>query len=35
MDIAAHYLEEAARQLRGHKRMAEGAMAQLSDDDFF
>jgi len=35
MDIAAHYREEAARQLRGHKRMAEGAMAQLSDDDFF
>lgn len=35
MDLAAHYLEEAARQLRGHKRMAEGAMSQLSDEDFF
>ena len=35
MDLAAHYLEEAARQLRGHKRMAEGAMSQLSDEEFF
>ena len=35
MDVAAHYLEEAARQLRGHKRMAEGAMSQLSDEEFF
>ena len=35
MDLAAHYLEEAARQLRGHKRMAEGAMTQLSDEEFF
>jgi hypothetical protein len=35
MDLAAHYLEEAGRQLRGHKRMAEGAMAQLNDDEFF
>lgn len=34
-DIAAHYLEEARRQLRGHKRMGEGAMSQLSDQDFF
>lgn len=34
-DAAAHYLEEARRQLRGHKRMGEGAMAQLSDQDFF
>jgi Protein of unknown function (DUF1572) len=35
MDLAAHYLEEAARQLRGHKRMAEGAMSQLIDEEFF
>lgn len=35
MDLAAHYLEEAQRQLRGHKRMAEGAMAQLSDQELF
>jgi hypothetical protein len=34
-DIATHYLEEAERQFRGHKRMAEGAMAQLRDEDFF
>jgi hypothetical protein len=34
-DIAAHYLEEAGRQFRGHKRMAESAMAQLRDEDFF
>ena len=35
MDLAAHYLEEAARQLRGHKRMAEGAMSQLGDQELF
>ncbi len=35
MDLAAHYLEEAARQLRGHKRMAESAMSQLNDEEFF
>jgi hypothetical protein len=34
-DIAAHYLEEAGRQFRGHKRMAESAMSQLGDEDFF
>ena len=34
-DIASHYLEEARRQMRGHKRMAEAAMAQLADEDFF
>ncbi|HZZ15926.1 MAG TPA: DUF1572 family protein [Candidatus Sulfotelmatobacter sp.] len=34
-DIAAHYLEEAGRQFRGHKRMAESAMSQLRDEDFF
>src|ERR1051326_5013977 len=34
-DAANHYLEEARRQLRGHKRMAEGAMTQLRDEDFF
>jgi hypothetical protein len=34
-DLASHYLEEARRQLRGHKRMGEAAMAQLRDDDFF
>ncbi len=34
-DLATHYLEEARRQLRGHKRMGEGAMTQLRDEDFF
>src|SRR5258708_15151141 len=34
-DLATHYIEEARRQMRGHKRMGEGAMAQLRDDDFF
>jgi hypothetical protein len=34
-DPAAHYIEEARRQLRGHKRMGEGAMSQLTDTDFF
>jgi hypothetical protein len=35
IDVASHYLDEARRQFRGHKRMAEGAMAQLRDEDFF
>jgi len=36
MSVAgAHYLEESRRQLRGHKRMGEGAMNQLRDEDFF
>lgn len=34
-DVAAHYLEEAGRQMRGHKRMGESAMAQLKDREFF
>lgn len=34
-DVATHYLDEIRRQLRGHKRMAESAMAQLSDQEFF
>jgi hypothetical protein len=33
--MAAHYLDEARRQFRGHKRMGENAMAQLRDEDFF
>jgi len=35
IDIASHYLDEIRRQLRGHKRMAESAMAQLDDQEFF
>jgi hypothetical protein len=34
-DIGAAYLDEARRSLRGHKRLAEGAFAQLSDAEFF
>jgi hypothetical protein len=34
-DLAGHYLDEARRQMRGHKRMGEGAMSQLSDAHFF
>ncbi|MFZ0761558.1 MAG: DUF1572 family protein [Candidatus Sulfotelmatobacter sp.] len=34
-DTSSHYLDEARRQLRGHKRMGEGAMSQLRDEDFF
>jgi len=34
-DLASHYLEEIKRQMRGHKRMAENAMVQLEDKDFF
>src|SRR5947209_19800614 len=34
-DIASAYLDEARRSLRGHKRLAEGAIAQASDDELF
>ena len=34
-DLATHYLDEARRQFRGHKRLGEAAMAQLKDEDFF
>jgi len=34
-DLAAHYIEEARRQMRGQKHMGEGAMAQLREEDFF
>ena len=34
-DLAAHYLDEARRQMRGHKRMGEAAIAQLQDQEFF
>jgi hypothetical protein len=33
--LAAHYLDEIRRQLRGHKRMAESAIVQLDDADLF
>jgi hypothetical protein len=34
VDPLVHYLEEARRQMGGHKRMGEGAMAQLKDEEF-
>jgi hypothetical protein len=34
-NLSTHYLDEARRQMRGHKRMGEGAMAQLQDQEFF
>src|SRR3982074_3724304 len=34
-DIAKHYLEEVRHQFRGHKRLAEGAIAQLKDEELF
>jgi uncharacterized damage-inducible protein DinB len=33
--LAVHYLEEILRQLRGHKRLAEGALAQVTEEEFF
>jgi hypothetical protein len=33
--ISAAYLDEAFRSLRGHKRLAEGAFAQIDDEQFF
>jgi Protein of unknown function (DUF1572) len=34
-NISSAYLEEAFRSFRGHKRLAEGAFAQLNDEEFF
>jgi hypothetical protein len=33
--LESQYLEEIRRQFRGHKRMGEAALAQLSDKEFF
>src|SRR5438477_2656065 len=33
--IAADYMKEASRSLRAYKRLAEGALAQVHDDEFF
>jgi uncharacterized damage-inducible protein DinB len=35
MDIGQAYMEEALRSLRGHKRLAEGALSQVSDKELF
>jgi hypothetical protein len=34
-DVAAQYLDEARRQFRGYKRLGEGAIAQLKDEELF
>ncbi|MGO9084924.1 MAG: DUF1572 family protein [Candidatus Sulfotelmatobacter sp.] len=34
-EVSKHYLDEARRQMRGHRRMGENAMEQLRDEDFF
>jgi Protein of unknown function (DUF1572) len=34
-DVASIYLDEARRQFRGNKRLAEGAIAQLKDEELF
>jgi hypothetical protein len=35
IDLASHYLDEVRRQFRGYKRLGEGAMAQLEDEELF
>jgi hypothetical protein len=34
-DVVSHYLDEARRQFRGNKRLADGAMAQVKDEELF
>jgi uncharacterized damage-inducible protein DinB len=34
-DLSTRYLDEVFRSLRGHKRLADDAIAQLSDQQFF
>ena len=34
-EVSKHYLEEARRQMEGYKRLGEGALSQLSDQEFF
>ena len=33
--LAEHYLEDAAKVFRGQKKLADGAVAQVSDEEFF
>ena len=33
--LAEHYLKDAARVFRGQKKLADGAVAQVSDEEFF
>ena len=34
-DLASQYLDEAMRQFRGHKRLTEGALSQLKNEEIF
>lgn len=34
-EVSKHYLEEVRRQMAGYKRLGEGALSQLSDEEFF
>ena len=34
-DLGSHYLDEVNRQFRGYKRLGEGAMSQLKDNELF
>lgn len=34
-DLATHYLDEVRRQFRGYKRLGEGAITQLKDEELF
>ncbi len=34
-EVEKHFLEEVRRQFRGHKRLGEGAIAQVKDDELF
>ena len=34
-EVAAAYLDEARRQFRGYKRLGEGALAQITDEELF
>lgn len=35
MNLATHYLEEALHQMKAHKRLADGALHQVTDEEFF
>ena len=34
-ELAAHYLDEVRRQMRAYKRVADGALAQVTEEEFF
>jgi Protein of unknown function (DUF1572) len=34
-DLGSHYLDEVRRQFRGYKRLGEGAMSQLKEEEMF